>query len=156
MVRPEEFVRGFFKAFPDMNIEPTSILFSDNHIVFEVVMRETHDGSLVSPEGDLTPLVSSCVSQSRFIRDEELAQETENLYFSISCNFNKFSDSDRFFKICCILLIDESCKSLFFSFWAIASMRDRREDFWESEVHWPIWIRQKRRILKVHCQNRRH
>jgi len=51
----EEFVEGFFRAFPDMNMEPTSILFSKNHIVFEVVMRGTNNGPLVSPEGEIPP-----------------------------------------------------------------------------------------------------
>jgi len=51
----EEFVGGFFTAFPDLNMEPTSILFADNHIIFEVVMRGTHDGPLVSPHGEIPP-----------------------------------------------------------------------------------------------------
>lgn len=51
----EEFVGGFFRAFPGMNMEPTSILFSENHIVFEVVMRGTNNGPLVSPEGGIPP-----------------------------------------------------------------------------------------------------
>jgi steroid delta-isomerase-like uncharacterized protein len=48
----EEFVGGFFTAFPDMNIEPTSILFTDNHIIFEVIMRGTNNGVL---EGEIPP-----------------------------------------------------------------------------------------------------
>jgi steroid delta-isomerase-like uncharacterized protein len=51
----EEFVGGFFTAFPDLNMEPTSILFADNHIIFEVVMRGTHNGPLVTPHGEVPP-----------------------------------------------------------------------------------------------------
>ena len=48
----EEFVGGFFTAFPDMNMEPTSVLFADKHIIFEVIMRGTNEGPL---EGEIPP-----------------------------------------------------------------------------------------------------
>jgi steroid delta-isomerase-like uncharacterized protein len=51
----EEFVGGFFRAFPDLNIELTSVLESGNHVVCEGIMRGTHNGPLVSPEGEIPP-----------------------------------------------------------------------------------------------------
>jgi steroid delta-isomerase-like uncharacterized protein len=51
----EEFVGAFFRAFPDLNIDLTCVLESGNHVVCEGVMRGTHKGPLVSPEGELPP-----------------------------------------------------------------------------------------------------
>ena len=51
----EEFVGGFFRAFPDLNLDLSSVLESGNHVVCEGVMRGTHTGPLVSPEGEIPP-----------------------------------------------------------------------------------------------------
>jgi steroid delta-isomerase-like uncharacterized protein len=51
----EEFVAGFFRAFPDMRLEPFSILYTDDHIVFEVDARGTNTGPLETPEGEAPP-----------------------------------------------------------------------------------------------------
>ena len=51
----EEFVGGFFRAFPDLNLDLTCVLESQDHVVCEGVMRGTHKGPLVSPEGEVPP-----------------------------------------------------------------------------------------------------
>jgi len=51
----EEFVGGFFRAFPDLSLDLTCVLESGNHVVCEGVMRGTHKGPLVSPEGEIPP-----------------------------------------------------------------------------------------------------
>jgi predicted ester cyclase len=51
----EEFVGGFFRAFPDLNLDLSCVLESQDHVVCEGVMRGTHDGPLVSPEGEIPP-----------------------------------------------------------------------------------------------------
>lgn len=51
----EESMAAFLRAFPDLEIEFLNILISDNHIVFEQVVRGTNTGPLPSPEGDIPP-----------------------------------------------------------------------------------------------------
>jgi steroid delta-isomerase-like uncharacterized protein len=76
----EEFVGGFFTAFPDMNMEPTSVLFADNHIIFEVIMRGTNDGPL---EGGIPATGRSVEFKLIFVTrvsDEGLIEE-DRTYF---------------------------------------------------------------------------
>ena len=51
----EEFVGGFFRAFPDLNLDLTCVLESQDHVVCEGIMRGSHKGPLVSPEGEIPP-----------------------------------------------------------------------------------------------------
>lgn len=44
-----------YKAFPDMRVEWSSILFSGDTIVFEGVNRGTFSGPMTTPEGDVAP-----------------------------------------------------------------------------------------------------
>ena len=76
----EEFVGGFFTAFPDLNMEPTSVLFADNHIIFEVIMRGTNDGPL---EGEIPPTGRSVEFKLIFVTrvsDEGLIEEDRTYY----------------------------------------------------------------------------
>jgi len=76
----EEFVGEFFTAFPDLNIEPTSILFADNHIIFEVIMRGTNEGLL---EGEIPPTGRSVELKMIFVtrvNDEGLIEEDRTYY----------------------------------------------------------------------------
>ncbi len=76
----EEFVGGFFTAFPDLKIEPTSILFADNHIIFEVIMRGTNEGIL---EGEIPPTGRSVELKMIFVtrvNDEGLIEEDRTYY----------------------------------------------------------------------------
>ncbi len=76
----EEFVGGFFTAFPDMNMEPTSVLFADNHIIFEVIMRGTNDGPL---EGGIPATGRSVEFKLIFVTrvsDESLIEEDRTYY----------------------------------------------------------------------------
>ncbi len=51
----EELVSGFFRAFPDLNMDLALVLVSGNHIVCEGELRGTHTGPLVSHEGEIPP-----------------------------------------------------------------------------------------------------
>jgi steroid delta-isomerase-like uncharacterized protein len=76
----EEFVGGFFTAFPDLKIEPTSILFADSNIIFEVIMRGTNDGLL---EGEIPPTGRSVELKMIFVtrvNDEGLVEEDRTYY----------------------------------------------------------------------------
>jgi steroid delta-isomerase-like uncharacterized protein len=76
----EEFVGGFFTAFPDLKIGPTSILFADNHIIFEVIMKGTNDGLL---EGEIPPTGRRVELKMIFVtrvNDEGLVEEDRTYY----------------------------------------------------------------------------
>jgi steroid delta-isomerase-like uncharacterized protein len=76
----EEFVEGFFTAFPDLKIEPTSILFANNNIIFEVIMRGTNEGLL---EGEIPPTGRSVELKMIFVtrvNDEGLVEEDRTYY----------------------------------------------------------------------------
>lgn len=76
----EEFVGGFFTAFSDVKIEPTSILFADNNIIFEVIMRGTNDGLL---EGEIPPTGRSVELKMIFVtrvNDDGLVEEDRTYY----------------------------------------------------------------------------
>jgi steroid delta-isomerase-like uncharacterized protein len=63
----EDMLAGVFRAFPDLIIESTLILFKDNHIVVEGIMKGTHTGSLESPGGTLPPTGNSIEIRNVFI-----------------------------------------------------------------------------------------
>ena len=47
--------QGLCRAFPDMKVEWSKIIFSEDTIVFEGVNRGTFSGPLATPEGDVAP-----------------------------------------------------------------------------------------------------
>jgi steroid delta-isomerase-like uncharacterized protein len=51
----EESYATFFRAFPDMNVEYTLTLGSGEHIFAEGIVRGTHTGPWVTPEGEIPP-----------------------------------------------------------------------------------------------------
>ena len=48
-----EFAGQFFRAFPDIRLEPFSILLAPDHIVCEVDTRGTNTGPINTPEGEI-------------------------------------------------------------------------------------------------------
>jgi steroid delta-isomerase-like uncharacterized protein len=50
-----EFVGHFFQAFPDMHLDPFSILYTGDHVVFEVIARGTNTGPITTPDGEIPP-----------------------------------------------------------------------------------------------------
>jgi uncharacterized protein (TIGR02246 family) len=51
----QEHMEGFFRAFPDLKFEFLTILPSGNHIAFEMLVRGTNTGAMISPEGEIPP-----------------------------------------------------------------------------------------------------
>jgi steroid delta-isomerase-like uncharacterized protein len=45
----------FYKAFPDLSVNPTSYVISGNHISMEATLRGTHTQSMMTPEGEIPP-----------------------------------------------------------------------------------------------------
>jgi predicted ester cyclase len=69
-----------FTAFTDLKIEPTSVLFADNHIIFEVIMRGTNDGPL---EGEIPATGRSVELNMIFVTrvtDDGLIEEDRTYY----------------------------------------------------------------------------
>ncbi len=50
-----EFVGDFFRAFPDIRLEPFSILIARDHIVCEVYTQGTNTGPIHTPDGEIPP-----------------------------------------------------------------------------------------------------
>lgn len=51
----QKHMEGFLRTFPDLKIEFLTILPSENHIAFEMVVRGTNTGPMLSPEGEIPP-----------------------------------------------------------------------------------------------------
>jgi len=51
----QEHMEGGLRAFPDWKIEFLTILPSGNHIAFEMLMRGTNTGPMMTPEGEIPP-----------------------------------------------------------------------------------------------------
>ena len=49
----EENMAGWFRAFPTVKMEFSTVLISENYIVIEWVWQGPHTGPLASPEGDI-------------------------------------------------------------------------------------------------------
>jgi steroid delta-isomerase-like uncharacterized protein len=63
----EEMLAGVFQAFPDLVIEHTLILYSDDYIVVEGVMKGTHTGPFESPGRTLPPTGNNIEIRNVFI-----------------------------------------------------------------------------------------
>lgn len=65
VIEPGEVLRGreaiqkhmesMFRAFPDFEIEILTVIPSGNHIAFEMALRGTNTGPLMTPEGEIPP-----------------------------------------------------------------------------------------------------
>jgi steroid delta-isomerase-like uncharacterized protein len=51
----QEHMEGMLRAFPDLEIEFLTVLPSGNHIAFEMAVRGTNTGPMLSPEGEIPP-----------------------------------------------------------------------------------------------------
>lgn len=51
----QEHMEAMFRAFPDLEIEFLTVLPSGNHIVFEMAVRGTNKGPMMSREGEIPP-----------------------------------------------------------------------------------------------------
>ena len=51
----QEHIEGMLRTFPDLKIEFLTILPSGNHIAFEMLVRGTNTGHMISPEGEIPP-----------------------------------------------------------------------------------------------------
>jgi len=51
----QEHMEGWLRTFPDVKMEFLTILPSGNHIAFEMLMRGTNTGAMISPEGEIPP-----------------------------------------------------------------------------------------------------
>jgi uncharacterized protein (TIGR02246 family) len=51
----QEHLEGWLRTFPDVKMEFLTILPSGNHIAFEMLMRGTNTGAMISPEGEIPP-----------------------------------------------------------------------------------------------------
>jgi steroid delta-isomerase-like uncharacterized protein len=49
------FVGHFFQAFPDMHLDPSSILYTGDRVVLEVNARGTNTGPIDTPDGEIPP-----------------------------------------------------------------------------------------------------
>ncbi len=51
----EEYIGAMLRAFPDLSGENTNIFGTGDYFVWEWVMRGTHTGPLVGPQGEIPP-----------------------------------------------------------------------------------------------------